>query len=146
MDNSLFDWIECELTQILMMTDNPANLQVIVLQEKGGKRSFLVHIGLFEAMAINRYVNGEETPRPMTHDLALNLVERLGGVILRVAVSDLIEDINGNGTYHGLMTVGREGEEIEIDCRPSDAVALAVRCGCPIYVSRHILERVSDGQ
>ena len=133
------DAVECELAQILLMPENPGNPQVIVLREKGGTRSFLVHIGLFEALAISRQIHEETPPRPMTHDLLLTAIERLGGVLLRIAITDLVEDEDGNGTYYGLLVVGAGGEEIEIDCRPSDAIALAVRGGCPIFVAEHIL-------
>ncbi len=69
------EWIECELAQILLMTDNVSSPQVIVLREKSGAlRSFMVHIGLFEALAINRQVHGEAMPRPLTHDLLMTLL------------------------------------------------------------------------
>ena len=133
------DAVECELAQILLMPENPGNPQVIVLREKGGTRSFLVHIGLFEALAISRHIHEETPPRPLTHDLLLAVIEGLGGALLRIAVTDLVEDEDGTGTYYGLLVVERDGEEIEIDCRPSDAIALAVRVGCPIFVAEHIL-------
>ena len=137
------EWVECELAQILLMTDSVTSPQVIVLREKEGGKSFMVHIGLFEALAINRQVHGEMMPRPMTHDLMLSVIEALDGHIVKVAVSDLLEDEQGNGTFYGFMVVERGGREVVIDCRPSDAIAMAVRVGCPIYVSRDVLAKVS---
>lgn len=137
------DWIECELAQILLVTDNIASPQVIVLREKEGGKSFMVHIGLFEAQAINRQVHGEMMPRPMTHDLMVSLIEAFGGRVVKVAVSDLLEDGQGNGTFYGFMVVSREGGEVVVDCRPSDAIAVAVRVGCPIFVARDVLAKVS---
>ncbi len=140
------DWIECELAQILLMTDSINSPQVIVLREKtGGRRSFMVHIGLFEALAINRQVHGEEMPRPLTHDLLMTLMTALGGKLLRVAISDLREDSEGNGTFYGFLVVEDNNTEIVIDCRPSDAIAMATRAECPIYVSRDVIEKVTMG-
>ncbi len=141
------EWIECELAQILLMTDNINSPQVIVLREKeGDARSFMVHIGLFEALAINRHVHGEAVPRPLTHDLLILLLAALGGTLRRVSISDLREDADGNGTFHGFLTVIKEnGAETHIDCRPSDAIAMAVRAGCPVFVSREVIDKVTLG-
>ena len=115
------DWIECELAQILLMTDNVNSPQVIVLREKGGGgRSFMVHIGLFEALAINRQVHGEAVLRPLTHDLLMMVLDALGGRLERVSISDLKEDAEGNGTFYGFLTIAREGgDAVLVDCRPS---------------------------
>ena len=138
------EWIECELAQILLMTDSISSPQVIVLREKEGMhRSFMVHIGLFEALAINRQVHGESLPRPLTHDLLMTLMTALGGTLLRVAISDLVEDADGNGTFFGFLVVARESGEVVIDCRPSDAIAMATRAECPIFVSRDVIDKVT---
>jgi bifunctional DNase/RNase len=126
-----------------MMTDALASPQMIVLREKASGRSFMVHIGLFEAMAINRHVHGDVMPRPMTHDLLFSIVGTLGARITRMTVSDLVEDEDGNGTFFGFVVLERDGVEIEVDCRPSDGIALAVRAGCPVFVSRSVLDRVA---
>jgi bifunctional DNase/RNase len=135
--------VECELAQI-MITESAVAPQVIVLREKNGARAFPIHIGFFEALAINRHVHGEELVRPMTHDLLAAVIENLGGTLVRIVVSDLMEDEEGNGTFYGLLVVSQNGEEIEIDCRPSDAVALAVRDGCPIFVEEQVLNSSSN--
>ncbi len=134
--------VECELAQILL-TESATAPQIIVLREKNGARAFPIHIGFFEALAINRHIHGEEMIRPMTHDLLVSVVEHMGGRLVRIVVNDLIEDREGAGTFHGRLVVARDGEEIEIDTRPSDAVALAVRTGCDIYVAEHVLEMVT---
>ncbi len=140
------EWIECELAQILLMTENVDSPQIIVLREKEGQgRSFMVHIGLFEALAINRQVHGDAVPRPLTHDLLVMLLNALGGTLERVSISDLKEDAEGNGTFYGFLTVSRNGEEVLVDCRPSDAIAMATRAGCPIYVSREVIDKVTLG-
>lgn len=138
------EWIECELAQILLMTENVSSPQVIVLREKSAPgRSFMVHIGLFEALAINRQVHGESMPRPLTHDLLMTVVEAFGSRILRIAISDLVEDEEGNGTFYGFLVLERDGGEVVIDCRPSDAIALATRANCPMYVAREVIEKVT---
>ncbi len=144
MADAMADWIECELAQILLMTDSMSSPQVIVLREKdGARRSFMVHIGLFEALAINRQIHGETMPRPLTHDLLMTLMDSLGGRLTRIAISDLVEDEEGNGTFYGFLVVARDGGEVIIDCRPSDAIAMATRANCPIYVSRDVFDKVS---
>lgn len=138
------EWIECELAQILLMTDSISSPQVIVLREREGqKRSFMVHIGLFEALAINRQIHGESMPRPLTHDLLMTLMTALGGTLQRVAISDLVEDADGNGTFYGFLVVERDGGEVVIDCRPSDAIAMATRAQCPIFVSQDVMDKVT---
>ncbi|MCL2001032.1 MAG: bifunctional nuclease family protein [Planctomycetes bacterium] len=137
------EWIECELAQILLM-DSLAGSQVIVLREKeGARRSFMLHIGLFEALDINRQVRGETMPRPLTHDLLMTVLDGLGGRLVRVAVSDLVEGEGGTGTFHGFLVIEKEGGEMLIDCRPSDAIALALRAECPIFASREVIDKVT---
>ena len=138
------DLVECELAQILLMTDSLSSPQVIVLREKtGDRRAFMIHIGLFEALAINRQIHGETMPRPLTHDLLMTVVSALGGTLVRVTISDLVEDEDGNGTFYGFLVVERDGGEIVIDSRPSDAIAMATRAGCPIFVSRTVIDKVA---
>ena len=135
------DLIQCELAQIMIAEQRGA--QVIVLRECEGERIFPIEIGLFEALAINRHISGEEMIRPMTHDLLLSVMAHLGGSLKRIVVSELVETVEGQGTFYGLLVVERDGEEIEIDTRPSDAIALAVREGCPLFVSEDVLQKVS---
>jgi hypothetical protein len=108
--------------------------QVIVLKEVDGERSFPIVIGIFEATSIDRRVKGIPSPRPLTHDLIASVVEQLGGEIQDIVISDLHDH-----TYFAKLRIRRDGELIEVDCRPSDAVALAVTTRVPIYVNEEVL-------
>jgi bifunctional DNase/RNase len=113
--------------------------QVIVLREAEGERSFPIVIGIFEATSIDRRVKNMPSPRPLTHDLVANVVEQLGGEIQDVIISELREH-----TYFAKLRVRHEGELIEIDSRPSDAIALAVTAKVPIYVNEDVLEEAEE--
>lgn len=121
-----------ELRRIIMSQAD--DKQVIVLREADGERSFPIMIGLFEATSIYRRVKGVQAPRPLTHDLIASVIEQLGGEIQDIVVTDLRDD-----TYFAKLRIRQEGELVEIDCRPSDAVAIAVNAGVPIYVNEEVL-------
>ena len=108
--------------------------QVIVLREVDGERSFPIVIGLFEATSIDRRVKGVQTPRPLTHDLIVAAVDQMGGEVQDIVISDLKEH-----TYFAKLRVRKDGELVEVDCRPSDAIAVAVTAKVPIYVSEDVL-------
>src|SRR5829696_1061875 len=91
-------------------------------------------IGIFEATSIDRRVKGEQPPRPLTHDLIISVVEQLGGEIQDIIINDLKEH-----TYFAKLRVRKDGELTEVDCRPSDAIALAVTARVPIYVGEDVL-------
>src|ERR1700678_739806 len=95
--------------------------QVIMLKEVDGERSFSIMIGIFEATSIDRPVKRLPSPRPLTHDLVASAVENLGGEIRDVFISELKDH-----TYYAKLRIRQNGEMVEIDCRPSDAIALAV--------------------
>jgi bifunctional DNase/RNase len=115
--------------------------QVIILKEVEGDRSFPIVIGIFEATSINRRVKGEVSPRPLTHDLITAVVEQLGGEVQDIVISDLQEH-----TYFAKLRIRKDGELVEVDCRPSDAIALAITAKVPIYVSEEVLgEALDDG-
>jgi bifunctional DNase/RNase len=115
--------------------------QVIWLREIDGPRSFPILIGIFEATSIDRRVKGFEAPRPLTHDLLVNAVELLGGEFQDVVINELKDH-----TYFAQLRVRQEGELVEIDSRPSDAIAVAVSCDppLPIYVSEDVLTDISN--
>ena len=113
--------------------------QVIVLREVDGERSFPIVIGLFEATSIERRVRGTATPRPLTHDLIVSEAELLGAEVRDVVINDLKDQ-----TYFAKLRLSKDGELIEIDCRPSDAVAVAVTAKVPIYVSEDVLGEVTE--
>ena len=108
--------------------------QVIVLREVDGDRSFPIVIGLFEATSIDRRVKGMIAPRPLTHDLIAGVVDQMGGEIQDIVISDLKEH-----TYFAKLRIRHEGELVEVDCRPSDAIAVAVTAKVPIYVNEEVL-------
>jgi bifunctional DNase/RNase len=108
--------------------------QIVVLKEVEGERNFPIVIGLFEATSIDRRVKGIQSPRPLTHDLVSAVVEQLGGEIQDIVISDLKEH-----TYFAKLRVRKDGELTEVDCRPSDAIAIAVANRVPIYVSEDVL-------
>lgn len=111
--------------------------QVIVLKELEGKRSFPIIIGLNEAWAIDRAVKGISTPRPLTHDLITRIIESLNADVERVVISDL-----RNNTFYAKIVLRQDGNIVEIDSRPSDAVALAMQKNTPIFVANKVLEEV----
>ena len=124
--------IQMELRRIIISEIDEH--QVIVLREVDGERHFPIMIGLFEATSIDRRVRGLQIPRPLTHDLIVNVVEQMGADLQDIVINEL-----RNGTYYAKLRVRQEGELIEVDCRPSDAVAIAVIASLPIYVAEDVL-------
>jgi hypothetical protein len=133
--------VAMELSRIIISEIN--DQQVIYLKEIDGQRSFPILIGLFEASSIDRRVKGFSAPRPLTHDLICNIVENLGAEFQDVVISELKEH-----TYYAKLRVRHEGELIEIDARPSDAIAVAVTCQppLPIFVNEEVLNDVLGEQ
>jgi bifunctional DNase/RNase len=93
-----------------------------------------IWVGLYEANAIALEIEKATTPRPMTHDLLRNIANGLNATVERVVVTELRND-----TFYAVVWMRQEGECVTIDARPSDAIALALRCDCPIYVSEEVL-------
>lgn len=133
--------VQMELSRIIISEIN--DQQVIYLKEVDGDRTFPILIGIFEATSIDRRVKQLEAPRPLTHDLLVNTIEALGGELQDVVISELKEH-----TYFALLRVRKDGELIEIDSRPSDAIAVAVTAdpALPIYVSEEVLNDVLGEQ
>jgi uncharacterized protein len=131
--------VQMSLVRIIVSEIN--DQQVIFLREVDGERAFPILIGLFEATSIDRRVRGELPPRPLTHDLLKSAIEQLGGEVQDVVINNL-----ENHTYYAAIRVRKDGELIEIDARPSDAVALAVHYEpyLPIYVADSVLEEVAS--
>lgn len=127
--------IPVELTQILI--NETVDQQIIVLKEKGGERSFPIVIGMPEILAIDRRLKGYELPRPLTHDLLGAVIEQMGGKVIRVVISDLREH-----TFFAVIYVQRDSEVLEIDSRPSDAIALACGLTVPIFVEDHVFDQL----
>lgn len=133
--------VPMELSRIIINEVN--DQQFIYLREVGGERTFPIVIGIFEATSIDRRVKGYPSPRPLTHDLLVSAVENLGGEFQDVIISELKDH-----TYYARLRVRHDGELIEIDSRPSDAIAVAVTCNptLPIYVNEDVLNDVLGEQ
>ena len=131
--------IHMELSRIIISETNDE--QVIVLKEVEGERAFPIVIGIWEAVAIDRNIKGKKTPRPMTHDLIENVISGLDCTLDRVLVTELKER-----TFYARLVLRRNGKSVEVDSRPSDAIALAVQMKAPIYVDESVLDEVTpDG-
>ncbi len=127
--------VHMELSRI--MISETSDHQIIVLKEKDGQRSFPIVIGLHEAWAIDRAVKEIPTPRPLTHDLLTSVIMQLSGGIERIEISDL-----KNNTFYAKIIIKQNGSALEIDSRPSDAIALAMQGNTPIFVAKTVLEEV----
>ncbi|MEE8459072.1 MAG: bifunctional nuclease family protein [Phycisphaerales bacterium] len=121
-----------ELSRIFIreMTD----MQIIELTEVDGDRTFPIVIGLPEAFAIERRLKGIDIPRPQTHDLLSSVIGQLGGELKEIVVTDLVD-----GTFYARLVIEQDGESVEIDSRPSDAIALGVAENVPIFVDEEVL-------
>jgi len=129
--------VRMELSRIFIreMTD----MQIIELSEVEGERTFPIVIGLPEAFAIERRLKGIEIPRPQTHDLLATIIEQMGGRLKEIVINDLID-----GTFFAKLIIEQDGQEIEVDSRPSDAIALGVAEDAPIYVAEHVLSQTES--
>jgi hypothetical protein len=128
--------VQVELSRIFIR--EMAEMQIIELTEMEGSRSFPIVIGLPEACAIERRLKGIEIPRPQTHDLLGSVITTLGGDLKRIEINDL-----DSGTFYAVLVVDHGGTEIEIDSRPSDAIALGVANDVPIFVAEHVIEEAA---
>ena len=110
--------------------------RVVVLKEEGLERYLAIWIGPYEADAITIKLQGVEVARPLTHDLLQQSIAKLNAKISHILVNDLHDD-----TFYARIVMDRDGERIELDSRPSDAIALAVRVQAPIFVSESVMDR-----
>lgn len=119
-----------------LMMDPSTKMPIVVLNDLAGEVVLPIWVGLFEANAIALEIEKTTTPRPMTHDLLRNIIHGLNARVTRVVVGTLRED-----TFHATIWMDQAGETVAIDARPSDAIALALRSDCPIYVSKQLMEQ-----
>jgi bifunctional DNase/RNase len=124
-----------------LMMDPVTNMPMVVLKEVGGEDVLPIWVGIFEANAIALEIEKNAPPRPMTHDLIRNLLRSFEVRVTRVVISDLKDD-----TFFAVIWMERNGEVLSIDARPSDALALAMRADCPVYVSRMVMDAARAGQ
>lgn len=109
--------------------------QIIVLREVKGARQFPIVIVTDLAAAIKRRLDGFQHPRPLTHDLLANIIDHLGGKLEQIKITDLHD-----GTYFARVIIRQGNKMIDVDSRPSDAIALGIASNVPIYVEEHVLE------
>jgi bifunctional DNase/RNase len=129
--------VSMELSRIFIR--EMLEMQIIELSEIGGDRTFPIVIGLPEAFAIERRLKGIEIPRPQTHDLLAAVIRALGGTLVGIEIHDLRQ-----GTFYAKLRIERDGELVEVDSRPSDAIALGVAEQVPILVAEKVLEDASN--
>lgn len=128
-----------ELILSKIKVDENRHEQLVVFQEKNGKRFLPVVIGLPEIHSIKLKLSGVKPPRPMTHDLMLSLIEGLGGKLHKIVIDKL-----ENNTFHAKIYMTNEnGKEVVIDARPSDSVAVALRAKVPVYAEDEVLSAAS---
>jgi bifunctional DNase/RNase len=127
--------VQMDLARIIIMENGDS--QVIVLKERSGDRHFPILIGINEALAIDRRVKGIPMQRPLTHDLMANIIEQLDADLEKIVISELRDH-----TFFAKLIVRRNGDLVEIDSRPSDAIALGVAKQTPIFVEEDVLQKV----
>jgi bifunctional DNase/RNase len=116
--------------------DPLTNSPIVILKEVDGDRTLPIWIGLLEATAIASELEGIKFSRPMTHDLLKTIIDRIDIEVNKIEVCDL-----KNNTYYALIHLNHKGKEISIDARPSDALALSLRMGAPIFVSEEVIKK-----
>lgn len=127
--------MEIEMKIRGLMMDPVTNMPIVILKDLAGTQVLPIWVGIYEANAIALEIEKVATPRPMTHDLIKNVLLGLETGVQKVVVSELRED-----TFYAVIWLERGGEIISIDSRPSDALALALRVDCPIYVDEEVLK------
>jgi len=129
--------VEMELNKIRI--DENRGEQVIVLKEKGGDRLLPIVIGIMEVTAIKMKISGLTPPRPMTHDLLYSTIKQIGAKLDKIVVTKLEQN-----TFFAKLVLQVDGRIEEIDARPSDSIALAIRADAPIFVAEEVLNSVSN--
>jgi bifunctional DNase/RNase len=127
--------MEVEMKIRGLMMDPVTNMPIVILRESDSETVLPIWVGVYEANAIALEIEKVSTPRPMTHDLLKNLLIGLETIVRKVVVTELKDD-----TFYAVIWLERGGEIISIDSRPSDALALALRMDCPIYVEEEVLK------
>jgi len=127
--------MEIEMKIRGLMMDPVTNMPIVILKDINGNAVLPIWVGVYEANAIALEIEKVTTPRPMTHDLIKNLLLGLHTSVRKVVVNDLRDD-----TFYAVIWLEQDGQVISIDSRPSDALALALRLDCPIYVEEEVLK------
>jgi uncharacterized protein len=117
-----------------LVMDPATNMPIVILKDVQGEIVLPIWVGLYEANAIALEIEKSTPPRPMTHDLLRNLIQGLNACVQKVVVTELKND-----TFYAVIWMEQDGEVVSVDARPSDALALALRSDCPIYVSEEVI-------
>jgi uncharacterized protein len=128
--------IEMKIKHIAIEQDSKS--PVVFLTDMDETRYLPIWIGPFEAQSIAQVLEGGKSPRPMTHDLMRLLIEQLNGKVQRIVITELQEQ-----TFFARIIIDQEGREIEVDARPSDSIALALRCKAPVFVTENVVLQAS---
>lgn len=126
--------VEVEMKIRGLMMDPTANTPIVILKDVVSERMLPIWVGPYEANAIALEIEKTAPLRPMTHDLLRNLIAQIGATVTRVVVTDLIEN-----TFYAVIEMDLDGRRVLLDSRPSDAIALALRVDCPIYVNEEVI-------
>lgn len=126
--------VQVELSRIII--NEASDQQVVVLKERNGERGFPIVIGIVEVFAIDRRLKGLVPPRPMTHDLLEQILKALGAQIEKIVITDLLHH-----TFYAKICLRYNGQVVEIDSRPSDAIALSVAAKAPLFVEEHVFDK-----
>ncbi|HEV2487804.1 MAG TPA: bifunctional nuclease family protein [Terracidiphilus sp.] len=118
-----------------LMMDPATNMPIVVLKDVASDTVIPIWVGIFEANAIAIEIEKIAAPRPMTHDLARNVIRHLNAQLERIVITEIKND-----TFHAVLWLRQADERVMIDSRPSDAIALALRADCPIFVAEHVLQ------
>jgi bifunctional DNase/RNase len=118
-----------------LMMDPATNMPIVVLKDVASETVIPIWVGIFEANAIAIEIEKVAAPRPMTHDLARNVIRHLNAQLERVVITEIKND-----TFHAVLCLRQADEQVMIDARPSDAIALALRADCPIFVAEHVMQ------
>ena len=127
--------MEVEMKIRGLMMDPVTNMPIVILKDVNGNTILPIWVGIYEANAIALEIEKVSTPRPMTHDLLKTILQGLRAAVRKVVVSDLRDD-----TFYAVIWLEKDGQLISVDSRPSDALALALRVDCPIYVEDSVLK------
>lgn len=127
--------MEVEMKIRGLMMDPVTNMPIVILKDVNGSTVLPIWVGVYEANAIALEIEKVSTPRPMTHDLIKTMLHGLDTNVRKIVVSDLKDD-----TFYAVIWLDRDGDLISVDSRPSDALAIALRLDCPIYVDETVLK------
>ena len=127
------------LVRVRQVALDAQNVPVVILEEESGERMLPIWVGLAEASSIDAEIHQQRPARPNSHDFAARLIEGLEGELLRVVVTEIRD-----GTFYAILVLQAHGKRVEIDARPSDAIATALRAGAPILVREQVFQEAGE--